>query len=450
MRVMIVGGGIAGLTCAWRLTQAGHSVEVLERESVAGGRMRSETHDGFVIDRGAQFIASAYTNLHALAAEVGLASEVRTMDRPRNAVLRNGKLYPADHGSPFALLASPLVSLSTRLRLPRLLFELWRRRASIDPRRPELAAAIDNEDLPSFVRRTLGEEALEYLLGPEFSATFDSDPEAFSAVFALLATRMVLPHFRLQSFVGGTGRLTQTLASRLQVHTAAAVQSVEATNGGVRIAYATAVADHVAEADAAVIATPGPLVDGICATLEPDERAFFRGVRYGRGIIVFFLFDRPPETLPFYGVAFPRSEGLDLYGLAVDHHKPGVTPPGCGLFNVSLTASASERYWEEADDDIAQIALESLARTPIGRLTPRSAVVHRWDPMLPQFYTGYTRHLAAFRQRRVRTPRLVFAGDYLVGPFTEAALTSGLRAADELLSQAGEWAQSESVASMKP
>src|SRR5690606_14682545 len=76
--------------------------------------------------------------------------------------------------------------------------------------------------------------------------------------------------------------------------------------------------------------------------------------------------------------------------------------------------------------------LESLARTPIGRLEPIASAVHRWDPMLPQFHAGYLRHLAAFSARTDRSPRLAFAGDYLIGPYTEMALTSGMRAATEV------------------
>ena len=76
--------------------------------------------------------------------------------------------------------------------------------------------------------------------------------------------------------------------------------------------------------------------------------------------------------------------------------------------------------------------IENLARTPIGRLKPQAAVVHRWSPMLPQFGAGYLPRLARFQGRLERSPRLAFAGDYLVGPYTEAALTSGLRAATEI------------------
>jgi len=53
--------------------------------------------------------------------------------------------------------------------------------------------------------------------------------------------------------------------------------------------------------------------------------------------------------------------------------------------------------------------------------------------MLPQFRVGYLPQLAAFMARTDRLPQLAFAGDYLVGPYTEAALTSGLRAAEEVM-----------------
>ncbi len=90
------------------------------------------------------------------------------------------------------------------------------------------------------------------------------------------------------------------------------------------------------------------------------------------------------------------------------------------------------------DEAVIESVLDDLARTPIGRLDPVDAAVHRWDPMMPQFHAGYLRHLRAFLGRSERTPRLAFAGDYLVGPYTEAALTSGLRAANEIVRSLGE------------
>jgi oxygen-dependent protoporphyrinogen oxidase len=100
--------------------------------------------------------------------------------------------------------------------------------------------------------------------------------------------------------------------------------------------------------------------------------------------------------------------------------------------NVALSAATAERLWSEPDEAVAGFVLDALARTPVGRLEPLRSVVYRFDPMLPQFRAGYLPGLAAFLERRERSPRLAFAGDYLVGPYTEAALTSGVRAATDV------------------
>jgi oxygen-dependent protoporphyrinogen oxidase len=433
--VVVVGGGLAGLSAAWRLQQAGCDVMVLEAETTAGGRMRSERHGAFVLDRGAQFISSAYRNLHRVIDAVGLEGRVRPFRHAHNAVLRAGELHPSDADSPLRLLRSPLLSVRAKLRLSRLLVDVWRHRALLDPWRPERAAAIDDEDMAAYLRRRVGAEAFEYLIAPAFSSTFDCEPEDLSAVFALQAIRFTSENFKLQTLEGGVGSVTRTLADGLDVRTGARVFSVETEGGGARVRFRSAGGEQAVLADAALVALPGPLVPDVCPKLTPAERGFFEQVHYVRGMIVFLLLDRAPDTLPWYGVAFPRPEGIDLYGLAVDHWKEGQAPPGAGLVNCALRAPVAEALWDADDATIAERVLDQLARTPVGRLVPRETVVHRWDPMLPQFRAGYTRRLAAFLDRVDRSPRLGFAGDYLVGPYTEGACTSGLRTAEELLAE---------------
>ena len=436
--IAVVGGGVAGLTCAWRLQRAGHDVEVLEREDAPGGRMRSERiatpRGDFVVDRGAQFVASAYRNLHAVAGALGIESRLQRIHPSRNAILRGGRLHAGDYGSPPQFLRSRLLSARAKLRLGHVAWTLWRERRAVDPYHPERAARLDREDMASWLRRTVGTEATEYLFAPAFSSTFDCEPEDLSAAFALLTLRFVLGGFGLESFEGGTGLLTRTLAEQVPVRSGCEVTAVETTPEGARVAYRARGAGREGRvlADAAVVALPGSLVPGVCATLVPAEKSFFAEVRYGRGIICFLLLERAPATLPGYGLAFPRREGVGLYGLAVDHHKPGAAPAGAGLVNAALTAEASSRLWDATDDDVATYVLDALGRTPVGRLAPLAVAVHRWDPMLPHFPAGYLAHLAAFLERRERSPRLAFAGDYLLGPYTEMALTSGMRAATEI------------------
>ncbi|HBZ68690.1 MAG TPA: hypothetical protein DEP35_02640 [Deltaproteobacteria bacterium] len=330
------------------------------------------------------------------------------------------------------LLGSRLLSLSAKARLPRILFELRANRRLLDPYRPELAAQLDREDMPTYLRRIVGEDALEYLFAPLVSSTFDSEPEDLSGVFVLLALRLLSDGFTLQWFEGGNGLLTRTLAQRVPVRSGANVLSIETEPDGAKVRYRSASRERSVIADAAVVALPGSLVPQVCPKLTPAERAFFDEVHYVRGVIAFLLLERAPAALPYYGVSFPRREGIDLYGLAADHHKQGAAPPGAGLLNAALTARTAERLWEAPDAAVVQHVVDELARTPVGRLAPPQTAVHRWEAMLPQFRVGYTARLAAFLSRTDRSPRLAFAGDYLVGPYTEAALTSGMRAATEI------------------
>jgi phytoene dehydrogenase-like protein len=59
-RVIIVGGGIAGLVCATELRERGREVLVLEASDAVGGRIRTDTVDGFRVDRGFQVLLTAY------------------------------------------------------------------------------------------------------------------------------------------------------------------------------------------------------------------------------------------------------------------------------------------------------------------------------------------------------------------------------------------------------
>jgi phytoene dehydrogenase-like protein len=58
--VVIVGGGLAGLTCARRLQAQGRACVVLEADDAVGGRVRTDLVDGFQLDRGFQVLLTAY------------------------------------------------------------------------------------------------------------------------------------------------------------------------------------------------------------------------------------------------------------------------------------------------------------------------------------------------------------------------------------------------------
>ena len=61
--VVIIGAGLAGLTCAKTLTERGLRVRVVERDDDVGGRVRTDLVDGFTLDRGFQILLTGYPEL---------------------------------------------------------------------------------------------------------------------------------------------------------------------------------------------------------------------------------------------------------------------------------------------------------------------------------------------------------------------------------------------------
>lgn len=58
--VIVIGAGLAGLTCARKLTESGLSVSILEASDRVGGRVRTDVVEGFLLDHGFQVLLTAY------------------------------------------------------------------------------------------------------------------------------------------------------------------------------------------------------------------------------------------------------------------------------------------------------------------------------------------------------------------------------------------------------
>ncbi|MFQ5354571.1 MAG: protoporphyrinogen oxidase, partial [Thermodesulfobacteriota bacterium] len=180
-KVVIIGGGIAGLATAYSLCSPENGrddleVIILEGKERAGGHIQTEIQDGFIIEGGPDCFISEKPWAMALCKKLGLGEKLLcTNDRLRKTyVLSRGRLHELPEGVilmiptkmiPLAL--STLISTKGKLRM---LLEIF------IPKRRETT----DESLGDFVRRRLGEEVLDKIAEPLVAGIHAADPDTMS------------------------------------------------------------------------------------------------------------------------------------------------------------------------------------------------------------------------------------------------------------------------------
>jgi protoporphyrinogen oxidase len=412
--VAVVGGGIAGLACAWRLARAGHQVEVFERAAEPGGRMQTVRRGEFLLDPGTPCFAKSDHAVQVAAEALGLGPALRPFPHARDAWTRGDALHPLGREN-----ARGVASVERALRLASA-----RRRPleeRVDPERPQ---GLERSQLAREIARDAEAAALSWLPAP--------DAADLALLRALAALRSGWSGAELASFETGTGLLSRTLASRLPVRTACEVRRVESFTGGARLQVVEQGAARTLETDAVVVAIPGTRVTALCPKLTPEERGFFESVRYAPALVAYLAFARVPQSLAPRSVWIAPEAGLELSGIVLEHQRPGAAPHGRGLVRALLTPSACARMHRAPDASIADLAVENLVHGGFRTPRPSDFAIFRFPDAWPRFEAEDVQRLARFLLRFERSPRLAFAGDYLMAPSADAALASGLRAAAEL------------------
>lgn len=427
--VAVVGGGIAGLAAAHRLTRVGRQVVVFEAGDRVGGRMASTRVDGWLVDDGAETIAArGYEATWRLIREAGVPQGDIVPIGPGFAVWRDGRAH-AHLGHPRGLLTGAGMSWRGRLSWLRFTAALMARRAGYDPDRPEAAPSGP---------LTVAEQAAgfhpdvyDYVLQPLASHCFGWRPDR-SAAAPLVASMLSAGGVgaRWMTYTTGMDTLARALAARVPVRLGHTVQRVTDEGGAVRVTF-----DGGGELRArqVLLAVPAPLARTLYPQAPSNAAAYLRVCGYVPMLKVTCLLDRPlpsPTRSPSYALSVPHRESAVCAGLLLDHLKePGRAPEGKGLATVFVSPWASPELIGAPDAEVAAAVLPEAERFVPGLAAATlRTLVQRFRYGLPEATPDALARRAAFAERP--PARVEFAGDWvLLRPSSEGAVRSGELAA---------------------
>lgn len=429
-QIIVVGAGLAGLTAAYRLQQAGCQVQVLEAAPQVGGRVITIHWRDYAIDPGAEFVSGAERYLFQLVDELGIRDRLINYSEEQVGfevgVMRNGRVHPVNFMAPLQFLTWRGLSLPARLSLVKL-FPYLIRYGRCDPYRPEAAPGADTETMAEFFHRKINGELFEYWLEPTMDVFCGYTADDLSAKATLLLLGNYLST-KLYTFAGGLGFFPQALASRLPVQTGARVTHIApaADGRGAQVRYEQDGRSITWDANAAVVAIPGDAVLGLFDDPRPAWRAFFPQVRYTRVGIVYHLIEHDDPALSKGGIMFPRKEPWRLSAFGW-----GRKPDGRILAMSDLKAHLYDPQMSDAELRRV-ITDEALRAVPAFAGHIVDQMVFRWPRKVPAMPPGYLTALKVFKADPQEGP-IYFCGDYFIAGSTGAALASGWQVAERML-----------------
>jgi protoporphyrinogen/coproporphyrinogen III oxidase len=427
LRVAIIGGGISGLSAAWYLQAeaAAHDLELeytlLESSPRWGGKILTERveapgGESFLIEAGPDSFLTQKPWALQLARELGLDERLLgTNDHQRTVfVLNKGRPVPLPEGLllivptkflPFAL--SPLISPLGKLRM------------GLDLLIPAKRDDAD-ETLADFIRRRLGNEALDKIAEPLLAGIYNAEAEQQS----LLAT---FPRFRdlekrhgsliramlaarrqrsaatgsglsiFMSFREGVGELIDALVPRLEgdLRPGATVEQITARPGG---AYTLRLDDGAqVEADAVVLTTPAYTSAELLREIAPGIAAGLDAIRYvSTGTLsLAFRAEDVPRPLNGFGLVIPGSEKRPINALTVASTKfDQRAPAGTVLLRAFFGGSRSPQSMGLDDEELLATVRAEL-RAILGiEAAPLFHRIYRWWRANPQYDLGHLERIA--------------------------------------------------------
>ncbi len=469
LRLAILGGGISGLTAAYRLTQLlpQAQIELYEATDHLGGVLQTRHENGLLIEQGADSFFNKLPAAVDLCHELGLADQIiPTNAHPRRALIAHaGKLHPVPTGfvqmrpEQYApMLRSPLLSWRGKLRL---LAERWQ------PTHPDIQNPDYDESVASFATRRLGLEVFQRLVQPLLAGIYTADPYKLSlaatmptaieaerqhgSLFqAVLAARKNVASTtkassdsgaRYTSFVTlrqGLGHLIKTLASRLPpnaIHLNSPAEKVTPTDNQRWTVSLTGI-EKPQPYDGVILALPAPRAAQLLATTDTPLSDSLKSIPYASSAVAVLAYSRKQiaDPLDGFGMVVPTVEGRQIIAASYSSIKfPGRAPDDQVLFRVFVGGALQPELLEKSDADILHLAQQELSDLLDIHGEPLRAGLVRWQQKMPQYHVGHVQLVDQIESLTAQHPGLELAGSAYRGVGIPQCVQSGDSAAQRLV-----------------
>ncbi|MED4206073.1 protoporphyrinogen oxidase [Neobacillus mesonae] len=437
-KVVIIGGGAAGLTAAYYLQKEIREkklpieLKLIEASHRLGGKMQTVIRDGFTIERGPDSFLARKTSMIRLAQEVGMEGQLVHNSTGKSYVMVNEKLYSMPGGSIMGIPTEVGPFITTNLfSIPGKL------RAAADFILPRSESGKD-QSLGEFFRRRLGDEVVENLIEPLLSGIYAGDIDQMS----LMAT---FPQFyeveqKYRSLIIGMKK-TKPAKSKQPVS--------KPQSKGAFLTFKTGLQSFAEAIEAKLdpnMILKGHRVEKICRvnghyeiylnngeTIEADSIIAGTPHKVTQGMFSDYHFFDPLKSVPSTSVAtvamaFPEEaikNDINGTGFVVSRrsdysitactwtHKKWVhsAPKGKVLLRCYVGRAGDETIVDLSDDQIIKIVLDDLKKTMDITMNPDFSVVSRWKNSMPQYTVGHKQRLASILEHmEAELPGVFLAG----------------------------------------
>lgn len=444
LRLLIIGGGISGLSLAYLLSGKNDlELTVLEAEDRPGGKIWTDKVEGFLCESGVNGFLDSKPRTLELASMLSLIP-LRSSDAARKRyVYSEGSLRRLPE-SPPAFLKSDLISFTGKLRI------------GLEPFISR--GKNGDETLAEFARRRVGKEAFEKLIDPMASGIYAGDPEALSlrscfpriheieqrygslirGMFKLMAERKksvgAAPTGVLTSFSEGMQAFVGALRERLgdSVRTNSRAVGLEKLHRG----YAVHLTDGSrVEADVVVLAVPAHQASGIIRDIDGSVSRALEQIPYPSLAVVCtgFRKEKLEDSFDAFGFLVPYREGRKVLGTLYDSSIfQGRAPEGKVLLRTMVGGARASHLAEQDEQKITGLVLAELRDLAGIRAEPDFVSVYRHDRAIPQYNVGHEERVRAVDEMSERHRGLYVTGNSFKGIGVNDCIENSFRLSEKI------------------